>query len=784
MQACQLHKPATWRHPRALHPCGPTAGSTVPEISAPESLTSDAAAGAPGRGAAIAALVLLLACLCQAQTPTATLAGCVYGSAQIPVGGASVHLRSENRDETQSTVTDDRGCFSFANLSPDVYQVAAAKTGFHDGSDTIELAPEQEGEIEIDLVPEDTPQNAEALRVAVEQREIRSDTSAATDSVGRRELRALPLGDDPLRIISQTAGMSLNLTEEGATVVNVGGARSENSNVFYDGFISLNPRTGSELIRPTLEALEAVKTKADANSAQYAKRAGLVATVVTKRGGDQYHGSLFAYFRNDILNARNYFDGTKPDNNRAQFGAVLGGPVRIPGLYQGRHRTFFFGAFEYFRESLGTTRISGVPTALERQGDYSQSTGAGGVPVVLSDPFNPGATFPGNQIPHSLFSPLAQAVDSYFPLPNLPGNFNNYRATVTGIQRWANLLVKLDHRFSAADELSFRLQTQRAPQDVPFGGSDLGTFGNKTQSNTVLTGMIWYHQFSTQFFNEVRASLQRATGRDWLDPGAPDFAAKSALPVYTFTGMASFGYNSSVPGNWATTYLEFADCATWIRSRHVLKWGGEYQPGQVNQSSTKNTRGTIVFQDKTWTSKAYADFLMGLMRSSSIAASEEGNYVRAATFGFFVQDTYRLSSRLTLNLGLRYERPGVLSEKSGRWSSFLPDLGTQVTARPFEPGVPSAADLGLPESLRYPNNNGFTPRAGFGWHPFANRSLRVSASWGMFLATPSLNSIRQDMAEAPPLLDIWKSTRSVVRSDHAARLRRNRSIPIWSKVRY
>ena len=240
--------------------------------------------------------------------------------------------------------------------------------------------------------------------------------------------------------------MSLNVTEEGAAAVNVGGARSESNNVFYDGFVSLNPRTGTEFIRPVLEALETVKTKADAGSAQFAKRAGLVATVVTKRGGEQFHGSLFGYFRNNTLNSRNFFDGARPENNRAQFGGVLGGPVRIPGLYNGRQRTFFFVAFEYFRESLGTTKISGVSTALEHQGDFSQSVEAGGAPVVLSDPFNPGGTLPGNRIPAALFSPAAQFVDRYFPLPNLAGSFNNYRATVIGLQRWANLLVKLDHR--------------------------------------------------------------------------------------------------------------------------------------------------------------------------------------------------------------------------------------------------------------------------------------------------------------------------------------------------
>ena len=232
------------------------------------------------------------------------------------------------------------------------------------------------------------------------------------------------------------------------------------------------------------------------------------------------------------------------------------------------------------------------------------------------------------------------------------------------------------------------------------------------------------------------------------------------LPGYTFTGMASFGYNSSAPGNYAITYTEIADSLTLIRNRHVIKWGGEIQPGQMNQPSTKNTRGAIAFQDRTWTGKAYADFLMGLMRSSSVTASESPNYTRGSTLGMFVQDTYKITSRLTLNFGLRYERPSVVTEKYGRWSSFLPALGEQVTTASVDPSVRTARQLGLPEALRYPNNNGFTPRVGLGWRPLSSPTLRIGASWGMFLSPPSLNPTRQDMAEAPPLLDIWKSTRN------------------------
>ena len=207
------------------------------------------------------------------------------------------------------------------------------KVGFQPGADSIELSPEQEGEIEISLKPDDARQSPAAVRKALQGVELRRDTSAATDSVGRGELLALPLGDDPLRIISQTAGMSLNPTEEGATVVNVGGARSENSNVFYDGLspsIRAAARVGPANPGGTGSGKDQGRLRE--GPIREAKRAGLVGTVVTRRGGEQYHGSRFGYFRNDKLNSRNFFDRDRPQDNRAQFGGVWEGLFASPAF--------------------------------------------------------------------------------------------------------------------------------------------------------------------------------------------------------------------------------------------------------------------------------------------------------------------------------------------------------------------------------------------------------------------------------------------------------------------
>ena len=696
---------------------------------------------------------MLFSVSCYAQAPSGTLAGHVQGANDEPLAGVSMSLAAPDRGEPHKTVTDANGWFAFPSLPATVYHLTIDNPGFHKRTEHLELSADQTLDLVIHLTP-DTAQNPATARRAMRTRELHEDTSAGTDSVGRHELLALPLSDDPLRIISQTAGLSLLPTDEGLSTVVVGGARNENSNVFYDGFISMNPRAGTELIRPPVEALETVKTKADANSAQYARRAGLVATVVAKRGTNEFHGSVTGSFRNDLFNARTFFDAATPENMRQQYSGVLGGPMPIPGVK--RKRTFFFMAFEYFRESLGTTRISGVPTAEERTGDFAKIVDYQGKPVILSDPFNPGSVYPNNQIPRSLFSPTALTVDNYFPLPNLPGSFNNYRVTASGVQSWTNLLGKFDHRFSSHDELSLRLQLQVTTINLPYSGSDLGTFGSSTHLNTLLSGVIWYHQFSATFFNEARASIQRATGLDSVSDTS-DAVAKSGLPNYNFTGLASLGYNPSVEGSYALTYYEFADGFTLVRPRHVLKWGIEFQPFQQNQPVTKNFRGTINFQDKTWTGLAYGDFLLGLLRSSSLTVASQPNYVRSSTLGFFVQEAYKLKPTLTLNVGLRYERPPSLTEKYGRWSNFLPDMGVQVTAQPYN-SLLYAEQLGLPQSLMYPSTRGLTPRVGLSWHP--DNNLRVGASWGMFLSEPSSNAIRQDLAEVMPFVTIWPSTRN------------------------
>src|ERR1035438_8493105 len=383
---------------------------------------------------ALSAALLAFTALAAAQTPSATLVGRIVDASKAGVAAAAVRVRDVNTNEIRSAQSQPEGEYTVSNLPPGTYEVTIDKAGFkqvHESS--LELQVDQTARLDVQLEVGAVTQSVE---VVASVPLLNTESFSRGDVVAPREIAEMPLnGRDFNDLAFMVAGVQpAEQGGKGSPYV-INGARADASNVVIDGLNDQNPRDAGAQARPPLDSLQEFKVQTSGYSAEYGRPAGGVGNMVLKSRENQLHGSVFEYVRNDMFDARNFFDQGKSELRRNQFGAGMGGPVVIPKLYNGHDKTFFMMSWESFRGIAGSNSIGVVPTALERTGNFSQSYDATGKLILIKDPLatgsctatNASACFPGNMIPVSRFSAQSQQLLQYYPLPNLTGA-NNYLA--------------------------------------------------------------------------------------------------------------------------------------------------------------------------------------------------------------------------------------------------------------------------------------------------------------------------------------------------------------------
>lgn len=315
---------------------------------------------------------------------------------------------------------------------------------------------------------------------------LNTENAVKGEVMATQEIVEMPLdGRDISDLAYLTPGVMPAPAGGTGSPFNINGARSDNTNFVLDGFNDQNARAASMKVSPSLEALDEFKMQTSGYSAEYGRLAGGVMNIVLKTGTNQIHGSLFEFVRNDIFDARNTFDPTKSPLRRNQFGGMLNGPVVIPKLYDGRNKTFFLFSWESYRQRVGDVALGIVPTAAQREGDFSAFG-------PIKDPLatgtcsatNRAACFPNNQIPKSRFSPVALKAMDFYPLPNRPG-----------------------------------------------GGSNLGTFGYVQSNPQILTGVTYTHLFTPTLINEFRGGFSRTYVVQQGFNAGTGYNAQFGLPV-------------------------------------------------------------------------------------------------------------------------------------------------------------------------------------------------------------------------------------------------------------
>ena len=718
-------------------------------------------------------LALVLVVAGGAQNPSAAVVGIVRDATGSSVPGATIRVRNMDTNSLREAVSGLDGGFTVPNLTPGNYEVMVEKPGFQSLRETsLELQVDQTARLELQLRVGSV---ADAVEVKAQVPLLNTENSSKGDVIVTQEIAEMPLdGRNFQDLALLVPGVVPNAQGDFGSFP-IGGARSDSTGYLIDGISARRPEFGQTQVSPNLDAIQEFKLETSGYSAEYGRFGGGVINVVLKGGANQLHGTLFEFLRNDKLDARNFFATQKSELRRNQFGAMVSGPVRLPKLYNGRDRTFFLFSWESYRDAGGNIQLSRVPTALERDGDFSQTLDAGGKLVQVKDPFASNAVFPGNRIPASRFSPVSVKILPYWPLPNRPGQANNYLADASSHSPWDSFLEKVDERISPKDSVGFRYQRRRTAGEVPFDSTPLGLFGT-TRSNTEhILGLNYTRLFSPTLINEFRAGLYRTVAtQPNLDQGT-DFASQFGIkgiatdPVYagfpsiTVTGLAAIGDKSDRPWILTTNNYSYSDAFTWVSGRHQLKFGADLLRNQTFQPYDSNTRGTFSFTG-FWTGPAFGDFLMGLLNSGSRQSVPPLNYLFSTNAGVFAQDDFKISPRLTLNLGLRWEYLGHQYDKYGRQGGFIPSLGKIVLADDRTvPNLTSllaslglgsvvgvARDYGLPQQLIYPRYVTFAPRFGFAWRPFGGSRTVLRGGYGIFDSQSANNAETQAMSNVFP----------------------------------
>ncbi len=687
------------------------------------------------------------------QVLTGVISGTVTDATQAVVPNAPVTVVNADTGVTQwHGATNESGVYRAPGLPVSRYNVSVQAQGFKRADVSgVNIAVDQRASINVTLQPGAV---TESITVAGESAgQLATETSSLGNLINPSQVQDLPLPNrNILNLLSLTAGVSSggDATGINASQLSVNGSRTLNSEFTVDGVSVVSGSTGGVQTLPSADAIREVRVLTSAYSAEYGRSSGATVTMVLNSGTDQYHGGAYEYFRNEDLNANNYFNNVRrqqrPQDRYNLFGAKLGGPVWIPKLYNGRKQTFFFFDYEGLRQSSPYANISSVPGAAFRSGDFSASS----VPVV-----QPGTTtpFPGNRIPANLIDAAAAKIMGVLPAANSPGTPDpaNGRAvtnlvSVGSTKPGSNATTtRIDENVSDRIRLFGTLTHFRAtsPGQPTFPGPLDSSTGPGTTTGYQTT-IGYTHTWTPTFFTEMRFGFWR--NNSTILPPSLGLDVKSVLgiqrsvgpaaPTFNINSWTSFGLNSNTLRSQIDNNFQPSVAASKILGNHLVKFGWDLRKNQFNiynPGGTGNSgwfTGNYTFTGEVTSStrnggnpvNALADFLLGAIKTSGYSLPQPIAGRRNYNTGAYVQDDWKLSRRLTLNLGLRWEYEAPMTSSNNIYSRVDPDTGKVLFA-----GINASGSLNLSSSKL-----NLAPRVGFAYSLTPKTVVR--SGFGMFYA--------------------------------------------------
>jgi carboxypeptidase family protein/TonB-dependent receptor-like protein len=686
-----------------------------------------------------------------AQIGTSSVVGRIVDEAGMPVANVDVQLLRGATNEAFRTVTTASGDYSLVSLPVDTYSLRASTEGFktavrekftlevgHTYRADFNLSPGDANEVvvlsgEISLLQTETPEFGEVI----DNKKIESRPLNDRDVLGT--LGALTPGMTP-EPGSKSSGTGSGLS------FNVRGMRKSDNLLLVDGTM-MSEGNGGVTFTANPDSVQEFEVKTGLYGAEYGIRPGGQFSMITKSGTNEFHGTLYEFLRNDNLDARNFFDRAgRPEFKRNQFGGGIGGPVRVPHLVDGRDHVWFFASYNGMRIRRLLSLTGVMPTPEQKQGQFHEP---------ITDPLT-GQPFPNDRIPAGRINPIAQKLLAFWPNPNTPGSLNYTSTNSSANQDNDQVIVKIDWKTSEKSRWSSRFIHDNAPFNSvnvidTFRRVDpLSTWAQNITNSRVI-GPRTVNDFGFHFFRRPyyagggKGPLAKGFG---LTLGIPNFPLRpidvDGVPSTTVTGFTLLGdRNFAGPvniGNW-----EVRDNFAFDRGAHAFKAGYHFR--RHYNFYALERRSSFRFEPR-YSGNAFADFLLGLPTSTAQGdESVRGNFAQNGHY-WYLQDSWKVNSATTLNLGLRYEYRAPWVDKRGFLSSFDPvqqDFVPALSDQPLLPYETGRFAAGEPV-VRWHNRGGWLPRVGLAYRPTAQTVLKIG--YGIYSNEPLIR-VLQLLAENP-----------------------------------
>src|SRR5580700_9554677 len=728
--------------------------------------------------AAFAAALNLTSLNVAAQQITGSIRGTVLDPSGAVVQAATLTAKHIETGLTRAAVTDRQGAYVLAELPIGHYQVEVHARGFQKYlQQGISLDVNETATVSIRLkVGAETQQ----VEVRADAALVQSTVSSLGETVMEHEILDLPLdGRNFSQLGSLQPGvvpLTPGLLEAGGPARQgqayaVNGQRPESNNFLIDGADNVSSIDGGFVLKPPIDAIAEFKILSHNANAEFGRNTGSTTNIVTRSGSNAFHGAAWEFLRNDAMDASDYFTRSVQPLKQNQFGGTFGGPIL-------KDKTFFFGYYEGFRNRQGKTVPATVPSLAERQGNFAElCTGSGnqfmgGVCVDKSGQlFFPGQLFnfstgqpvpvPNNQLP--AIDPTAANVLPFFPLPN--SGENSFITTQTLSENNDQFGFRMDHYLSHVDTLNFRYMYSAGPTTDPLSpvganvpGFPVGEYDRGQNFVAQETHVFSPTTIAVARFSYLRNKFlldQHLNHESPLDLGfqyQPTLASAAGPPFIQVSGYSSVGDPITGPRNTFQNTFDLSGSVSWIRGRHELKFGGGFRRDQINALQGIATNGFFVFASFPY-SDGFASFLSGNPVVFLQGGGDFGREIRDRALNLYGQDTYKVISRLTLNLGLRYLLPSPATENKNRVNLFVPGAQSKVI-----PGAPAGllypGDPGVPAGLISTQKTAFAPRVGVAWDPRGDAKTVVSAAYGIFYEPyyTGEGGPLQDPISSPPYL--------------------------------
>jgi len=700
------------------------------------------------------ALSIILSFSAFAQVDTGTLSGTVKDPSGGVISNASVQVQNPSTGISNRITTNSQGLYTIPDLKAGVYQISVSSPGFQTVTKTgVELRVQDRLAVDFSLP---IGQSSQSVSVDSQVSGLQTETSSLGQVVGTTQIQNMPLnGRNYIQLATLGAGTSpaYNASERDSFTAN--GVREIQNSYLLDGLDNKNKIVGfdssaAQSIEPVIDSVEEFKVQTSTFSAEFGQAAGAVVNVTTKSGTNQFHGSAFEYLRNSFFDADPYFQpaGTaKPQFIQNQYGTTAGGRII-------KDRTFFFFGWQGTRTDDAAPQLGVVPTASQKDGIFSAAIFDPATTTKSGSKYTRTA-FPGNIIPASRFDPVSAALLSLYPAPNLPGKnnfFSNQKETIAQDQ----FVGRIDHRFSDKDSIFGRYSeqgnTNDLPAQLPLPASNPSIV--HPAAHSIVASET--HIFTPTLISELRSGYQETQEIQNIDAprefsqygivGVPNYANVLGLPTFAVSGLSTIG--TTGPGTLQTAatgsgnlpidkegrVIDADGNLSWVHGRHTLKFGFDFQQVDLYANVTLNARPAYSFsgvytenpQARSTTGSAFADFLLGDTASATESTRSISNEVQHIYQGY-VQDDWQVTTKLTINAGLRYELPLPFYETNNHYADLILEPGT-LYGTVLQ--AANAAANGYRNSFSNPNYHNFAPRLGLAYRITPKTVIR--AAGGIF----------------------------------------------------